>query len=201
VPIVREDQTVSDLVDRARQGDDSAWKDLVHRFAPLVWSICRRSGLANADCEDVSQSIWLRLVEALPGLREPGALPGWLVTTTRRECVRVARMVRSRNFRERTDIGDVDEVADEEIPAADQRLVEGELNAVLRTAFAQLEPRCQQLLVLLMQTPQIPYVEISAMTGMPTGGIGPTRARCLAKLRQTPALAGWMSGAAGEEGA
>lgn len=193
-----DDPTVSDLVDRAQKGDAAAWSDLVHRYDALVWSVCRRSGLGNTDCEDVSQTVWLRLVEALPRLREPGALPGWLVTTTRRECLRVAKLVRNRKFRERTDL---DDFVDDDLPAVEQELVDAELGAVLRTAFAQLETRCQRLLVLLMRTPRIPYVEISSIMSIPTGAIGPTRARCLAKLRQRPALAEWIRSVAGEEGA
>jgi RNA polymerase sigma factor (sigma-70 family) len=198
VRIVPDDSTVSDLVDRAQKGDDAAWSGLVHRYGALVWAICRRSGLGNTDCEDVSQTVWLRLVEALPRLREPGALPGWLVTTTRRECLRVAKLVRNRKSRERPNM---DDIADNDLPAAEQKLVEAELSVVLRTAFAQLEMRCQQLLVLLMQTPKIPYVEISAIMGIPRGAIGPTRARCLTKLRERPALARWIRSVAGEEGA
>jgi RNA polymerase sigma factor (sigma-70 family) len=189
VRIVPDDPPVSDLVDRAQKGDDAAWSGLVHRYGALVWAICRRSGLRNTDCEDVSQTVWLRLVEALPRLREPGALPGWFVTTTRRECLRVAKSVRNRNHRERTDI---DDLVDTDLPAVDRGLIDAELGEVLRTAFAQLESRCQQLLVLLMRTPPIPYVEISAVMGIPHGAIGPTRARCLAKLRQRPAFARWI---------
>jgi RNA polymerase sigma factor (sigma-70 family) len=196
VRIVRDDPTVSDLVVRAKDGDGSAWNDLVRRYAPLVWAICRRFGLGEADCADVTQGVWLGLVEALPQLREPAALPGWLATTTRRECLRIAKLARNRQSRERTDVGDV---ADGDLPGVDHRLLVEELNAVLRTAFAQLEPHCQQLLVLLMQTPQVPYAEISARLGMPQGSIGPTRSRCLAKLRQCPALARWIKSMAGEE--
>lgn len=186
---MHDEPTVSDLVDRARKGDGSAWNHLVDRYAALVWSICRRSGLARTDCEDVSQTVWLRLVEALPRLREPGALAGWLATTTRRECVRVAKLARVRKFRERTEFGDI---VDPDLPSADRRLVDDELNTVLRVAFDQIEPRCQQLLILLMATPSKPYDEISSTLGIPRGGIGPTRARCLDKLRKSPALAGWI---------
>lgn len=195
---MRDDPTVSDLVDRAREGDDAAWHELVRRYNPLVWSICRRFSLDTADSEDVIQHVWLGLVEALPQLRIPAALPGWLATTARRECLRVAKLVRSRRSRERTEVA---EVADSDLPAVDQRLIAAELDAALRTAFAELEARCQQLLVLLMQTPQVPYAEISATLGIPHGGIGPTRARCLAKLRQSPALATWIRGMTREEGA
>ena len=78
---MRDDPTVVDLVTRARDGEKSAWDELVERYAPLVFSVCRRYRLAPPDIDDVGQSVWLRLVEHLPGLREPAALPGWIATT------------------------------------------------------------------------------------------------------------------------
>ena len=83
------DPTVSDLVARAKDGDRQAWDALVERYAPLIWSICRRHRLGRADADDVGQSVWLRLVDQLDRVRDPAALPGWLATTARRECLRV----------------------------------------------------------------------------------------------------------------
>src|SRR5260370_40419673 len=83
---MRDDPQVTDLVTRARKGDQQAWDAIVERYAPLIWSICRRYRLSDADAEDVGQIVWLRLVDQLDNLRDPAALPGWLVTTTRREC-------------------------------------------------------------------------------------------------------------------
>ena len=77
---------ITDLVSRARNGDKQAWDALVARYAPLIWSICRKYELRRADAEDVGQSVWLHLVDHLEQVREPAALPGWLATTTRREC-------------------------------------------------------------------------------------------------------------------
>ena len=83
------DPTVTDLVARAKDGDRQAWDALVERYAPLIWSICRRHRLGRADADDVGQSVWLRLVDQLDRVRDPAALPGWLATTARRECLRV----------------------------------------------------------------------------------------------------------------
>src|SRR4029077_16155604 len=83
------DPTVSDLVARAKDGDRQAWDALVERYAPLIWSICRRHRLGRADADDVGQSVWLRLVDQLDRVPPPAPLPGWLATTTRRECLRV----------------------------------------------------------------------------------------------------------------
>src|SRR5271169_2478265 len=88
---MRDDPRVTDLVTRARDGDQQAWGALVERYAPLIWSICRRYRLSDADAEDVGQAVWLHLVDQLANLRDPAALPGWLVTTTRRQCNWVQR--------------------------------------------------------------------------------------------------------------
>ena len=82
---------VTDLMTRASTGDKHARDALVERYAPLIWSICGRYRLSRADAEDVGQSVWLRLAGQLEMIRDPAALPGWLATTTSRECGRVLR--------------------------------------------------------------------------------------------------------------
>ena len=91
---MRDDPSVIALVARAAGSDEGAWHELVDRYAPLVWSICARYQLSSADIEDVGQTVWLGLVEQLGKLREPAALPGWLATTTQRECLRVLKVAR-----------------------------------------------------------------------------------------------------------
>jgi len=184
---MRDDPTIIDLVTRARDGDKAAWDELVERFAPLVWSICRRFRLSDADSSDVGQTVWLYLIEQLPTLREPAALPGWLATTTRRECLRVAKSTRGREQREVST--DPDLTVDVDAHAVDEWLLVEERNAALRAAFAQLPVRCQRLLSMLLEDPPVNYSDISAQLAIPIGGIGPTRSRCLEKLRRCPALA------------
>jgi hypothetical protein len=87
----RDDPVVIDLVTRARDGDQQAWDALVERYAPLIWSVCRRNRLSEADAVDVGHSVWLQLADQLDRVRDPAALAGWLVTTTRRGCGRVLR--------------------------------------------------------------------------------------------------------------
>src|SRR5215831_1027579 len=82
---------VTDLVTRARDGDKQAWDALVERYAPLVWSICRRHRLGSAEASDVGQTVWLRLLDELATVRDQATLPGWLATATLRECGRVLR--------------------------------------------------------------------------------------------------------------
>ena len=180
---MRDDPSVVALVGRAAGSDQDAWDELVERYSPLVWSICGRYRLGRHDIEDVAQNVWLRLVEQIGNLRAPAALPGWLATTTQRECLRVLR----RQDR-------VVPVPDELPPALDdveieQEIVLAERNAALRAAFAELPPRCRQLLSMLLRDPPRPYAEISAVLEIRIGSIGPQRARCLQRLRRSRHLA------------
>jgi RNA polymerase sigma factor (sigma-70 family) len=181
---MRDDPTVVGLVELARHGDARAWNDLVERYAPLVWAICRRYGLGGADAEDVAACVWLRLVERLDTIREPAALPGWLATTVRRECL---ALLRSR--RRQVLVGDESGLDTVDDPAFEELLVTQERHIALRAAFDNLPEHCRRLLSLLFDDPPAPYAEISSSTGTPVGAIGPTRRRCLDKLRSDPVLA------------
>jgi RNA polymerase sigma factor (sigma-70 family) len=195
---LRDDPMVVGLVLRARDGDTQAWDEIVDRFAPLVWSICRRLGLTRLDADDVGQSVWLRLVEHLPAIREPAALPGWLVTTTRRECLRVLRT--TREHQPLDDSAEPAAGAAEPWGMVEHHLLAAEREAALRAAFAHLDRRCQQLLALLVADPPVPYAEIGAKLGMPIGSIGPNRARCLDKLRRSPPVAALIRAESGDLG-
>jgi len=89
-----DDLPAADLVARAKDGDQQAWDTLVERYAPVVWSICRRYRLSRADADDVGQDVWLHLVAHLDTIRDPSALAGWLATTTSRQSARAARRPR-----------------------------------------------------------------------------------------------------------
>jgi RNA polymerase sigma factor (sigma-70 family) len=184
---VSTDQPVNDLVVRARNGDKQAWDALVERYAPLIWSICRRHRLERADADDVGQSVWLLLVDHLDNLRDPAALPGWLATTTRRECGRVLRAPQRPLAAEY--VPDVETLPDEQTATAEQELLAAERHAALREAFLDLPPGCQRLIALLTADPPVPYATISARLGIPVGSIGPTRRRYLDRLRRHPAIA------------
>lgn len=179
---------LTELVNRARSGDQGAWDQLVERFATLVWSVCRRYGIVGGDAEDVAASVWLKLVERLDSIREPAALPGWISTTTVRECLRVLR-ARSRQVSL-----DDERLAEEGTDAvSDEWLLEQERHIALRVAFAGLSQRCRHLLSLIFGDPPMPYRQIADELGMTVGGIGPTRMRCLDKVRESPAVAALMN--------
>ena len=183
----RDDSVVIDLVTCARDGDVRAWDALVERYAPLIWSICRKYRLDRADADDVGQSVWLHLVDQLGKIREPAALAGWLATTTRRECGRLVRA--SRGPHAVVYALDAENMVDEQAAAAEQEVLAAERHAALREAVTELPPDCQRLVGMLTADPPVPYAEISARLGMPVGSIGPTRSRCLDKMRCHPALA------------
>ena len=132
---MRDDPHVVALVTRASGGDQDAWQELVDRYAPLVYTICTRYRLSNHDIEDVGQNVWLLLVEQLGKLREPAALPGWLATTTARECLRV---VTAANKSERLGTGLDDSVLFVDDAVIDEEILVAERNAALRLALAEL---------------------------------------------------------------
>lgn len=175
---------VDELVEAAASGDAQAWDEMVDRYASLVVAVCRHFRLSDADLHDVSQTVWLRLVEHLPDLREPQALPGWLVTTTRRECMRVLDQSRRQTPVESHWEDGADTESD--ISAA---LLESERRSALRQAYASLPEQWQELLRLLLADPPIGYREISRRLGMPPGSIGPTRARVIQRLREAAPIA------------
>ena len=194
-----EELVVTDLVMRARDGDQQAWDTLVERHAPLIWSICRRYRLPDADAEDIAQDVWLQLVNQLNNIRDPAAIAGWLATTTRREC---CRMLRAARQPQAAWPGlDAETIPDEQAQTAEQELLAAERHAALREAFAHLSPRDQQLIAILIEDPPVPYAEISERLGIPVGSIGPNRGRCLAKLRRHPAIAALINADAADEAA
>ena len=184
---MRNTPAAADLVTRARNGDKQAWDALVERYSPLIWRICRRHRLGDADAEDAGQSVWLHLVDQLDKVRDPAALPGWLATTTRRECLRILHTARGPLTAEF--VLDADLLPDEHAGTAEQEVLAAERHTALREALTHLPPDCQQLIALLIEDPPVPYIEISAKLGIRVGSIGPSRGRCLDRLRRYPAIA------------
>jgi RNA polymerase sigma factor (sigma-70 family) len=188
------DGPVVELVTRARNGDQDAWDALVDRYASLVWSICRRYRLNGTDAGDVGQNVWLQLLNQLDRIRDPAALPGWLATTTRRECGRVARAAHGPHAAGGLSAaGDIPDPG----PGPEQELVAAERRAVVLEAFSHLPARDQLLLTLLTQDPPVPYAEISSRMDIPIGSIGPLRRRGLERLRRHPALAALIGSGSG----
>lgn len=170
----------ADLVRDAARGDARSWEALVDRFTPLLWSVARGFRLDSASAADVVQTSWLRLLENLDRIHDPDHVGAWLATTVRRECLRQLR----RTGRERpSDNEDLDQI-DLTVPPPDTGLLRAERDSELWAVFERLPDRCRVLLRVLMADPPPSYDEVSAALSMPIGSIGPTRGRCLDKLRR-----------------
>ncbi len=131
----------------------------------------------------------------LDKIRDPVALPGWLATTTRRECVRVLRAARGAHAAEY--VPDAETIPDQRAGMAEQELLVAERHAALREALARLPPCCQRLIGKLIEDPPLTYAQIGASLSIPAGSIGPLRGRCLDKLRGDPVIAALINAGAG----
>lgn len=172
--------TNADVVAGALAGDQSAWNELVARYTRLVWHVIHGFRTLNeADKADVHQTVWLKLSERLDTIREPDRIGSWLATTARNECIRSLRTL----GREVPDDDAVTEAPSLD-PTGESMLLDAERDQALWAAFGQLGAKCQQLLRLALADPPFSYDEIAEILDVPRGGIGPTRGRCLERLRQ-----------------
>jgi RNA polymerase sigma factor (sigma-70 family) len=169
-----------DLVERARSGDHVAWRALVDRCTPAAWAAIRRFRLQEADANDAYAWTFCRLVEHLDAIRDPEAVCGWVAATASRECLRILRLAGRVEL-----TADPDErsagALDEDPFARDD--VEARRLAVW-TAFETLSGACKRLLRVLTREPAPSYDDVSVELDIPRGSLGPTRARCLERLRQ-----------------
>jgi RNA polymerase sigma factor (sigma-70 family) len=176
------------LVRSAANGDEAAWRGLVTRFSSLVWAVARAHRLTNADAADVYQTTWLRLAEHIGRIEHPDRVGAWLATAARRECLqslRSAAKTAPTDDMDRLDITPaVGNPTEEAVLAAETEREDAARAAAMWRAFGRLSGRCRELLRILMASPPPSYAEVAAALGLPLGSIGPTRARCLQRLRE-----------------
>ena len=163
------------------------------RFSGMIAATGRRYRLSPADVSELQQTTWLRLVENLHRIEQPERVGGWLATTARRESLALLR--RASKYRSGADQM-LANMADKHLPEPDARPIAEERNVVVRAAWEQLRPRCQELLSLLIEDDPMGYKDLSKLLDMPVGSIGPTRSRCLEYLRRNveEAMSGSDSG-------
>jgi len=178
----------TELVERARAGDASAWDAIVAGLQGIVWSTLAGFGLSHEDRNDVFAAAFFRLYERIDTIREPQKLPGWMATTTRHEALGIARA------RQRTESRDDMGERPAPVRPLDEQLLDDELHVAVRAAFSRLSPQHQDLLRLLTTEPPMSYDEIAELLDIPRGSIGPTRQRCLERLRATPELQPFLGG-------
>ena len=170
---------MADFLSAARAGSEDALGQIVNELSPLLWQVARSAGLSQGDAEDVLQTVWIRLVTHLDSINDAGALTGWLVTTTKREAWRVRAAGRKQLPADQdvfADLPDKGPGSEEQVMLEDQR-------RELWAAIGMLSRRCQELLRIMAFAPRADYATVAAALGMRVGSIGPTRGRCLAKLR------------------
>jgi RNA polymerase sigma factor (sigma-70 family) len=170
---------VAQLVRRAAKGDRWAWERLIDQHSRLIWAMTRDFKLVESDANDVAQATWLRLLEHIDRLENPASIASWLAVTARRECLRT--LAARKRFVLVQDDADLGDVAHE--PEVDEGLLATERARAVREAVSRLPGHWQRLVELLMADPPASYAEISDRLGLPVGSIGPTRGRCLDRLR------------------
>jgi len=169
------------LVRSAAAGDRAAWERLVDQYSRLLWAMTRDFKLAESDAADVVQATWLRLLEHIDRIEYPERIGSWLATTARHECLR--HLAAGKRVMVVQDDHDAFSDAAGHQPDVDERLLAEERAQAVREALLTLPSRSQQLLEMLMADPPVSYTEISDQLGVPIGSIGPTRGRCLERLR------------------
>jgi len=170
---------IADLVNAAREGDDDALGRIVTELSPLLWHVARAAGLSSGDAEDVLQTVWVRLLSHLDGIRTSAALTSWLVVTTRREAWRVRAEGRRQLPIDEEWLGTLPDPG----PGSEEQVITDDQRRALWVTIGQLSRRCQELLRIIAFVPRPDYRAVAAELGMPVGSVGPTRGRCLAKLR------------------
>jgi len=172
-----------DLVRRALADDQRAWDELVAGLERVAWRAIGGFDLSAEDRKDAFAGTFFRLYERLDTIREPAKLPGWVATTARNE---VLALLRARRRDMPMDLDDQHLPPVEPEPA--KQLLDLELHEALQSGLARLSSACRQLLHLLTIDPPLSYAEVGTMLDLPHGSIGPTRQRCLDRLRATPEL-------------
>ena len=170
---------MADLLSAARTGSDDALGQIVNELSPLLWQVARSAGLSQGDAEDVLQTVWMRLITHLDGIHDAGALTGWLVTTTKREAWRVRAASRKQLPVDQDVFADLPNKG----PGSEEQVILEDQRRELWAAIGMLSRRCQELLRIMAFAPRSDYATVAAALGMRVGSIGPTRGRCLAKLR------------------
>lgn len=183
--------SAAELVCAARSGSQRAWNELVDRFSPLLWHVARRIRLNRADAADAVQASWLRLIENLDRIRNPGAVPGWLVTTCHREALRIARAAARCSPAQTTGPAALPEHQRQgpRVPDPVEVLLGKETAEILRAAVSELPDHQRRLLAAFTNTSGPDrYHQVSKALDIPVGSIGPTRNRALRNLRNNPRL-------------
>lgn len=170
----------AELVGRCLAGEGDAWSELLKRYRRLIYSIPVAYGFSEDDADEVFQRVAVKLLDGLARLRDVGALTSWLATVARHEC---HSLHREGSRHDSTPVEELDPPAPPDGDIA-ERLEAVEQEQQIALALERLGGPCRELLhALYVEDPTPPYEEISRRLKRPIGSLGPTRSRCLGKLR------------------
>ena len=186
-----EDATDEALLGACLRGEPAAWDALLGRYSALIYSIPLKYGLSEPDAADVFQSVCLTLLEKLDTVRAPQGLAAWIITTTSRQSLAVAR--RRRSEQTRTSAGDSEHGVPDPDLLPEEELLALERQRIVRAAVSQLTGNCRKLVDALFSdtADRSSYQQLADDLGVPMNSLGPTRARCLEKLRRLLLAAGY----------
>jgi RNA polymerase sigma factor (sigma-70 family) len=170
-----------ELVLACRRGDEHAWEALVNKYRHLVYSIPHRSGLRPDEVADVFQAVFLALLRHLDDLKREESLVAWLVVTARRESWKLARAAARQGWQ----LEEVREAVGGRTRTTDEEMQQLERQVAVREALARLDSRCRRLLeIFFYSDPPLSYREVSREMKISIPSIGPTRMRCLEKIKR-----------------
>jgi RNA polymerase sigma factor (sigma-70 family) len=178
----------SEIIKACLQGSSAAWEALIKRYQRLIYSLPLKARLSQDDAADIFQSVCLKLYEKLESLRDHEKLSSWIITTTTRECWRLANRQRREQPADDLSSDESGEAFDRlasDTPLLDEQGILMQQQQAVRQSVESLPERCKELLTLLFyKTDELSYAEIARQLEMPVASIGPTRARCLEKLKK-----------------
>lgn len=194
---------ISDLdviVRKCKAGDSASWNQLVDHFQGLVWSAINRIGLRHEDAEDTFQRVFLILYKNLDRIESAPALPKWLATTAAREAIRLHRKNREKNAIALEEFDTYDQILASEDASIEETTIASLETHFVRSVMQRLPGKCPKLLTLLYSDQDSSYEDIKKQLGIPIGSIGPTRARCIERLRQALIEANFFENESNGEG-
>ncbi len=170
---------IRELWNRVLRGDHRAWQELVGRYATLVYTVACRAGLSRLDAEDCAQHTWLALYRRRRAIKDPAAIPAWLIKTTHREAIRTYRSL------SRSSGLDYGSDSSASVSRPDEAADSLEFQLALGKAMDRLDPRCRRLITeMYFSNPEKKYRDVASLLGVKPNSLGPLRKRCLIKLKE-----------------
>lgn len=170
------------LIKRCLSGDEDGWQQFFDRYGRLIYATAIRFGFSTSESDEIFQEVSLEIVNSLATVKNPESLPSWLITVSRRTCIRRFKQQKQPTI-------SLDDYDPPDFTAIDEAIIErvnrSEERVLLYRAMEKLGEKCQKLLTeIFFSDESISYAEVSVKLDMPIGSIGPTQKRCIDQLRK-----------------